>query len=133
MTVKWYGDDLLKQIRDATPDALFEAGETYIKAAASRAPRDEGDLRDSGYVKSEKKSTYKRKKNHNREVVVSKDAVAAGFAVFYAHMVEFGTVKKAARPFIRPTIDETKAQLGDIAARAIAGQLKFIKARRSKK
>jgi len=34
----------------------------------------------------------------------------AGKKGFHAHLIEFGTVKMAARPFIRPAFDQTKGE-----------------------
>lgn len=33
---------------------------------------------------------------------------------FYSHMIEFGTVKMGARPFLRPALNESKAQIKQI-------------------
>lgn len=113
MTVKWYGDDILKQIRDATPDGLFEGAEMLAKEAASRAPRDEGDLQESAYAATSEKSTHQNKKTNRKQPPVKKGQAITGFADFKAGWHEFGTAKKAARPFLRPTFDELKSQLGN--------------------
>jgi len=113
--VKWYGDDFLKALREETPEALFEAAETFAKVAASRAPKGgSGDLRDSAYAGIEGKSTYKKRKNYSKEVKAKKGEAVAGFGVFYAKFIEFGTKKMRAQPFMRPTLDEAKGQLGDV-------------------
>lgn len=149
--VKWFGDDILAQIREHEHDALFEAGEKFIEAAASKAPvGDSGDLAKSGYVVSAKRSTYKSGKRHRKEIKVKGDAVAAGFAAFYARYIEYGTkphkIGKAgqlirlkngdvvrgpvqhpgtrAKPFLRPALDELKSQLGAEAAAYIKVWLK---------
>lgn len=36
-------------------------------------------------------------------------------APFYAHMIEFGTVKLGARPFLRPALNSSKAAIKNIA------------------
>lgn len=122
--VKWYGDDFLKDLRANVPDALFEAAEQFVKEAASRAPVDEGDLRDSAYAGTKDKSTYQAKKNHTKEVKAKEGEAVAGFADFKARWNEFGTVKMSAKPFIRPTLDEAKAQLGDVVAVSLKKKLK---------
>lgn len=136
----WRGDELLKQIREETPDGLFAGAELFIETAASRAPRGAtGDLQNSGYVASETKSTYKSSKKHRKAVKPPKGGVVAGFAAFYAWIVEVGQKPhkigkpgqilrlangnivrgpidhpgKPARPFIRPTFDELKEQIGN--------------------
>lgn len=113
MSVKWHGDELLKQIREATPDGLFAGGQMLVDAAASRAPIGAtGNLRASGYVATEQKSTYKSSKKHNKEIKPPKGGAVVGFAAFYARFQEFGTRKMAAKPFLRPAIDELKEQIG---------------------
>lgn len=113
-TVQWYGDDFLKELREETPEALFEAAETFSKIAASRTPKMSGDLRESAYAGIEGKSTYKKRKNYSKEVKAKKGEAVAGFGVFYAKFIEFGTKKMRAQPFMRPTLDEAKGQLGDV-------------------
>jgi HK97 gp10 family phage protein len=112
MTVKWHGDELLKQIREGTPEGLFAGGQMLVDAAASRAPKASGDLAKSGYVANEKKSTYKHDKKHNKEATPPKGGAVAGFAVFYAKFIELGTKNHPAKPFIRPAFDELKDQIG---------------------
>jgi HK97 gp10 family phage protein len=114
VTVKWYGAQLLAEIRGGTPDALLEGAQILVDAAASRAPRSSGDLAESGYVSVDGgKSTYKSDKKHNKEVKPPKGGAIAGFAAFYARFVEFGTSKMPARPYFRPAIDELKEQIGN--------------------
>lgn len=124
-TVKWYGNQLLADIRAATPDGLFAGAEMLVKAAASRAPRGaSGVLQDSAYAASEEKSTYTAHKLHNKQAKVPKGGAVAGFAAFYAGFIEYGTKKKAARPFLRPTIDELRAQIGGEIVLRIGRKLK---------
>lgn len=115
--VQWYGDDLLKHIREASPDAFFEAGEMLVKAAASKiATGRSGDLANSAYVVSEKKSTYTKLKVSRKAKVPKNGQVIAGFSAFYASMVENGTKHSAAKPYLRPALDELKDKMGgDIA------------------
>ena len=109
MTLNWHGDELLRLIREGTPDALFEVGEAFIEQAAGLAPKRSGTLARSGYVKNAKKSTYRKAKRHRREKKLpDEESVIAAFAAFYAGFVEHGTKKQAARPFIRPTLDSFK-------------------------
>lgn len=149
--LKWHGDKIIKQLRSATPDALFEAGELILQAAKSRAPFGDGDLQNSGYVANEKKSTYTKKREHRKEVKAPEGGAVVGFAAFYAHMVEYGTkshkIKSKknralrlasgdivrgpishpgmrAKPFFRPTVDELQAQLPDKIAKHIKANIK---------
>lgn len=148
--VKWFGDEILKEIRDATPEGLFAGGQMLIDAAASRAPHGDGDLANSGYVATEEKSTYKSSKIHNKQPKVPKGGAVAGFAAFYAGMVEFGTKPHKigkpgqllrmpdgrivrgpiqhpgtpAKPFFRPALDELKAQVGNEIALTMKKRVK---------
>ena len=123
--VKWYGDELLKQVRDATPDGLFAGAQVLIGVAASRAPTGgSGDLAKSGYVAIVGKSTYRKDKMHNREVKPPKGGAVAGFAAFYARFIEYGTSKSAAKPFFRPAVDEMKDQIGSEIVVSIGKKIK---------
>lgn len=113
-SVKWYGKQVMQAVEDSLPDGLFEAGEQFVRTAAGKTPRRRGDLAKSGYVSTVGRSTYRSKNIHRREVKVKKKSeMVAGFAAFYALFQEFGTKKMAAKPFLRPTLDEMKGQLGN--------------------
>lgn len=124
MTVNWHGEELLRQIQEATPDGLFAGGQMLVEAAASRVPRRTGKLADSGYVAIEGKSTYKRNKLYNKEAKAPKGGAVAGFAAFYARHVEFGTKNMAAKPFFRPAIDELKEKIGKEIVVSIGRKIK---------
>jgi HK97 gp10 family phage protein len=111
--LKWNGDELLKQIREGTPDALFAGAEMLVEKAAENAPRNTGILADSGYAATSEKSTYKADKRHNKEIKVKEGQAIAAFAAFYARFVEFGTKHKGARPFLRRALDEVKGKIGE--------------------
>lgn len=113
--VTWYGDELIAKLKENEEDALFEGAEALIKEAASRAPNRSGLLARSGYVASTTKSTWRKHKLHRKpKPPKTEGVVVAGFAAFYAHMVERGTSKAKARPFLRPALDGMSAQLGKI-------------------
>jgi len=122
--VVWFGDEILKAIEAGYESGLFEAGQEIITAAQSNAPVRSGDLRDSAYVKTSKRSTYRAKKGHRKEREAPEGTALAGFAMFYAHMVERGTSKMGARPFLRPAIDSAKEAAGKRFAIATAAELK---------
>ena len=122
--IKWYGDDLLKQIRDGTPDALFDGAQLLVDAAAARAPSASGDLRKSGYVAIEGKSTYRNDKKHSKRRQPPKGGAVAGFAAFYAKFVEVGTKNQRAHPFLRPAFDEIKDQIGNKIVTDLGGRFK---------
>lgn len=119
----WYGDQLLKEIHSNTPEAFIDGAKLLLKAAQARAPRRSGTLSDSGYIGIEGKSTYRRKKVHNKEVKAPKGGAVVGFAAFYARFVEFGTSKRAAQPFMRPALDELKHKIGNKVVESLGRKL----------
>jgi HK97 gp10 family phage protein len=125
VTVKWYGDKLLQDIRSETPEGLFAGGEMLIAGATSRTPGGgTGTLAESGYVAIEGKSTYKPSKLHNKQHKIPPGGAVAGFAAFYARFVEYGTRYAGAKPFLRPAMDELQAQIGDTIVLTIARKFK---------
>lgn len=122
--VKWHGDDLLKQIRQATPDGLFAGAEMLVEGARNNAPEMSGTLKESGYAASSEKSTYKSDKRYNKEIKPKEGQAVAGFAAFYAGFIEYGTKHKAARSFLRKAMDELKDQIGGEVVLKIAKKFK---------
>lgn len=122
--VTWHGDKLLTIIRDATPDALFAGAEELIEAAAAKAPKRSGDLASSGYVSSTEKSTYKRLNTNRKETKpLNEMTVVAGFADFKAAWYELGAENTAARPYLRPALDELKDKIGATIVEKIGRKL----------
>ena len=93
-------------------NAVRAGGRVILKEAKRRVPVKTGRLRDSLVVK----------KDRTRPGVVVVH-VGATYAARHAHLVEFGTVHSAARPFLRPAFDETAgealAKIGDTLGRGI--------------
>lgn len=111
--VNWYGAQFLAEVRDATPDALFEGAEQLKGAAASRAPHRSGRLADSAYAASASKNTYRKiGRGYRRMIKPGPGQAVAAFSAPHAHLLEYGTVKMAARPFLRPAFDELKGKIG---------------------
>jgi len=109
--VTWYGDAILKQLREATPEGLYDGATMLVNEAAARAPKMTGNLAESGYAAIKGKSTYKKDKRYNKEVKPREGQAIAAFAIFYASFVEYGTKNNSAKPFLRPTVDQLKEQL----------------------
>lgn len=122
--VKWYGDNLLRQIRAGTPDGLFSGADALVEAAKANAPEKSGNLRKSGYAANHTRSNYQSDKRHRKEIKPKENQAVAAFAIFYAGFVEFGTKKAAARPFLRPAMDELKSKLGETIISKIAKWIK---------
>lgn len=124
--VKWFGELILDEFKVNSDEALFEAAGELLDVAKSLAPERTGGLRDSAYAASSKRSTYQKRKGHNKERKAPEGVSLAGFAMFYAHMVERGTSKMAAKPFLRPALDSAKDRVGSkfviVLARNVKGK-----------
>lgn len=83
---------------------MAQAAQAIAAGAKSRAPVDSGDLRDSIHVEHVDEGVY---------------AVVAGDSdVFYGHMVENGTVRTPAHPFLVPAAEAEKDNLDELVRRA---------------
>lgn len=122
--VTWYGDKLIKKIEGVTEDGLYAGAEELLGAAEAKAPERTGKLRESGYVATSGRSTYRKRKIHRKEVKPPAGVALAGFAAFYAHMVERGTSKMSARPFLRPALDSFRERVGKKIVARMSGGLK---------
>lgn len=81
------------------------------KSARGRVPTRSGDLRKSIKAKYTKDG-------------FSSDITAGGTKAFYAHMVEFGTVKMPAHPFLFPSAEEQKQPYLNDLKGALKGAIK---------
>lgn len=97
------------------------------KNIRARAPKDTGNLQAAIVMKRVRETNLTEeyivapRKGKRRDVTAAKKGEGKlGKDAYYAHMVEFGTVKMAAQPFIRPGFDESVQP----ATEAIAKRLK---------
>lgn len=105
--------------------AVTAASKPVLKAAKTKAPKQTGLLR---------KSLGRRTKTYRKSGVAvavvgpregfSKEVVVNGKSEFrnpvkYAHLVELGTIKNVAQPFLRPALDSTKVEATQAMAQAI--------------
>jgi HK97 gp10 family phage protein len=97
------------------------------KAVKDRVPVDTGNLRAAIVMKRERQTRLTEeyvvavRKGKRRDVTAAKRGEGKlGKDAYYAHMVEFGTVKMPAQPFIRPGFEESAGR----ATEAIAKRLK---------
>ena len=92
-----------------------------------RAPKDEGTLR--------KAITAKREKMRGNQVA-SNITITHGKAVrhnaFYWHMVEYGTVKDQAQPFITPSVEAMLPQIPGIFTREFGAKYQDLMQRKLK-
>lgn len=102
-------DDLRKVIADKLDEAMYEGAMEILPVAQAKTPYRTGNLRESGYVSTAGRSSYKGGKGHRKEIKPKKmgEAVIA-FSWFTARFFENGTRKLPARPFLRPGFDERK-------------------------
>ena len=98
--------------KKATRRAVREAGRPIVRAAKSKAPRETGLLRVSigmavrhyrGFGSASVIGPRTNFKSKKREKLSGSKARRAPHK--YAHLVEFGTVRSRARPFLRPAYD----------------------------
>jgi len=118
-------------------DILYAGGEVVLADAQARIDSRSGNLRDSGYVVTQSKTSYQAGKRRNKTRKAIKRTALVAFAARYAHMVEFGTqahiipIKRSkalkttendyarsaehpgakAKPFLRPAWDATQDQV----------------------
>lgn len=95
-----------------------------ISVAKSLVPVDTGALKASLKVSTKLSRTQKRKQA--RAIATGKSAVnlhAGASALPHAHLVEFGTVRQAPRPFFRPAWDQTKMQVLGIIRAELGGEI----------
>jgi HK97 gp10 family phage protein len=86
-------------------DALKEGADAIAEGAQSRVPVDEGTLRDAIHVE-EIEGGY--------SVVAGNETDA-----FYGHIVEHGSVRVPARPFLMPAYESEREHLLEIVADAL--------------
>ena len=92
--------------------ALRAGGRVIAKDAKQRVPKKSGELKKSISVQAGK--------NQQDGATVF---VATRPKAFYSHMIEFGTSKMPARPFLRPAFDATQQEvikkIGEALAKGI--------------
>ena len=105
MSVKWFADRVEKKVVGATISNLYKAVFLVEGDAKRIVPVDTGRL----------KSTITGTVENNMAACVSAggDRFPAfdGTNVEYAACVELGTVKMAARPYLRPALEMNKAKI----------------------
>ena len=106
--IKWYGEEFLAKTREQAKQALMKAAIVVEADAKKKCPVDTGRLRSS--ITHEFSWQYSE---------LDELVTRVGTNVNYAHYVEFGTYKDfergirkmAARPYLRPAIEENRATI----------------------
>lgn len=102
----WAPDKITAEIEKRAMDRLAKAGELVAAKARQRVPVDTSRLKDSIRV-------VRLKDDSKQNIRVYAGNRLKG-GPFYAHMVEYGTVKMKKRPFLRPALNESKASIKNI-------------------
>ena len=137
VTVNWYGDKVVSHINDSLKKRLYRAGahlSNSISTSFQRTPKlmgKRGKRRRAGpgqqlYVPSKpgetpaiQTATLKRSIGHAEEGFVSRVGPRkplGGVGLKYARMLEFGTRRMRARPFMRPAVHRERSTIGLILA-----------------
>jgi HK97 gp10 family phage protein len=107
VTVQWTGaKELEAKLRDMGPKIAQRLGDKALRKGASLIVSDAKSRAPVGFTKKLRKSITAI--TNNRGVDADQRRVTIGFRMptsRRAHFQEFGTVKQAAQPFIRPALD----------------------------
>lgn len=100
LQLDWYGDDFLRIVDERGQEALQAAAEYVLAEALRRVPRKSGDLAESAYWATSKKSTWRKLQFGQKKAkrVPNDRTIVFGFAARHSHLVE----KKVKPHLIRP-------------------------------
>lgn len=102
-------DDIAAAVVDNLDAAMFLGAQEILETAKPKTPYKSGKLRESGYVSTAKRSSYKGGKGHRKEIKPKKRGEAAiAFSYFTARFFELGTKHIGAQSFLRSSLDEKK-------------------------
>jgi HK97 gp10 family phage protein len=117
-------DDIAAAVVDNLDAAMFLGAQEILETAKPKTPYKTGNLRESGYVSTASRSSYKGGKGHRKEIKPKKRGEAAiAFSYFTARFFELGTKHLAAKPFLRPGFDEKKDAARDTAINFLRGKI----------
>lgn len=107
-----------KQAKNLTRSTVQGVAGEVRKRMRRNAPKDEGTLR---------KAIKSKRRRMQGDTAISDVRIEHGKGVkndaWYWHFIEFGTQKKSATPFIRPTVDEMEPELPEIFRRQFGKKL----------
>ena len=108
----WAPEKITAEIENRAMDRLEKAGEAVANRARGIVPVGTGLLKSTIRVtrlKGDPKLNIRVYAGNRVQGGSSKKGAARG--AFYAHMVEYGTVKMKARPFLRPALNASKGEI----------------------
>lgn len=95
---------IIEQLDDKLLEGVMEVAERTAEGARERVPVESGALRDAIHVEAE-----------DDWVAV----VAGNTEAFYGHIVENGSIRTPARPFLLPAFEVEREQLDETIAEAL--------------
>ena len=107
--------------------ALKKSAQIIADEAQNIVPVDQGDLIDSIVVSPKLDSAQKSRKTKGGVDMY------VGPTVYYGHFVEFGTVKQAAQPYLRPAWEANKQKVLDDLSTNLWKEIEKSVARKRKK
>ncbi len=105
----WNPDKITAEIEKKAMDRLEEAGQIIADKARQKVPVQSGNLRDSIRV-----TRLKGDPKQNIRVYAGNRKKRDQGGAFYAHIVEYGSVKMPAKPFLRPALNECRGRVKGI-------------------
>ena len=120
MPVKWYADNIKREIAKAKRKALQNCGKAVAKEAKALAPVGieekfvkPGAKQWTGRIPGTLKKSirYAMVKKGTKVQVIAGGRSAKYLTAFYAPFVEFGTVDMIAQPYLRPALEKSHAAI----------------------
>jgi HK97 gp10 family phage protein len=108
----WHPEKITAEIEKRAMDRLEKAGEGVAAKACQLVPVDTGTLKNSIRVtrlKGDPKMNIRVYAGNRVKGGSMKKGAERG--AFYAHFIEYGTVKMSARPFMRPALNASKSAI----------------------
>jgi len=101
ISLEWFGDEIAATVKQYEEAGLWAMGSVILDDAESRAPRDSGRLRASGFLLSTKRTSYRKQKGDRRRMPQARaGTVLVGFAAWYSNLFEDSGVKRHAIPYV---------------------------------
>jgi HK97 gp10 family phage protein len=117
--------------RNVLKRVLFKAVEPVEKAAESRAPVAQGQLRSDIAISTQ--LTKSQRKENKKQSAVEVYVGVGGKRGPFAHLPEFGTAHSAPHPFMRPAIDANTGRVIEIFRQELNVEIEKAKERARRK